>query len=78
MFQCVSNKVYFESHNLFLDVDECVEQSLCDPSATCTNTPGSYSCTCDEGYTGNGTTCSGKPNSLIYLPFSFILSFRIG
>ena len=46
-----------------VDIDECAEQSPCDPSATCTNTPGSYSCSCDEGYTGNGTTCSGKPNT---------------
>jgi hypothetical protein len=31
----------------------------CDPNATCTGTgPGTNSCTCNAGYTGNGTTCT--------------------
>ena len=41
------------------DVDECVLQSPCDSNATCTNTPGSYTCVCNEGYTGDGVTCTG-------------------
>ena len=43
------------------DVDECMEQSPCDPNATCTNTPGSYSCSCNEGYSGDERNCTGKP-----------------
>ena len=42
------------------DIDEC-ESSPCDVNATCTNTPGSYSCSCNDGYSGNGTTCNSKP-----------------
>ena len=43
------------------DINECVrEQSPCDPNAMCTNTPGAYTCSCDEGYTGDGMTCISK------------------
>ena len=44
-----------------LDIDECTEDlDDCDPNAMCTNTNGSYTCACNEGYSGNGTTCEGK------------------
>ena len=29
----------------------------CDVNATCSNTDGSFVCTCNDGYQGNGTTC---------------------
>ena len=32
----------------------------CDTQAICNNTAGSYTCTCQPGYTGNGITCSGE------------------
>lgn len=31
------------------DVDECTRSDTCGHGATCTNTEGSYSCTCPEG-----------------------------
>ena len=42
------------------DVDECVTQSPCHASASCTNTLGSYTCACNTGYTGDGLVCSGE------------------
>ena len=33
-----------------------VESTLCDKNADCTNSDGSYSCTCKDGFTGDGTT----------------------
>ena len=32
----------------------------CDDNAKCTNIPGSFTCTCNEGFSGEGITCTGK------------------
>ena len=46
---------------MLLDIDECSNGSHdCDVNANCTNTNGSHSCTCKEGYTGKGESCQGK------------------
>ncbi len=42
-----------------VDIDECErETALCSPVASCTNTAGSYTCTCDEGFIGDGFICT--------------------
>ena len=44
----------------YVDVDECAKNNGgCHTNADCTNTPGSFTCTCETGYTGNGLTCTG-------------------
>ena len=43
-----------------LDLDECVGVNRCHANAQCTNTDGSYTCSCLDGYTGNGKNCTGK------------------
>ena len=42
-----------------IDIDECsLDTHLCDPFSTCTNNFGSYDCICNDGFTGDGYTCS--------------------
>lgn len=46
-----------------LDQDECLLKfHSCHFNATCTNTIGSYTCTCNDGFLGNGTMCIGRVN----------------
>ena len=43
------------------DIDECtVNSHNCDAAASCTNTAGSFTCSCNAGYEGNGQTCTGE------------------
>ena len=41
------------------DIDEC-SSSPCSEVAQCDNTIGSYNCTCNSGYSGNGSYCEGQ------------------
>jgi EGF domain/RTX calcium-binding nonapeptide repeat (4 copies) len=41
-----------------VDIDECAEnRDNCDANATCSNTAGGFTCTCNTGFEGNGVTC---------------------
>ena len=43
------------------DIDECEDGTdSCGENADCTNTDGSYTCSCLSGYSGDGMTCDGK------------------
>ena len=42
------------------DDNECLTGTPCDGSATCADTLGSYTCTCNVGFTGDGVTCQSK------------------
>ena len=43
------------------DINECTTRiTICDANAACTNTLGSFTCTCNPGYTGDGVSCRGN------------------
>ena len=42
---------------LISDVDECLSNP-CDTVATCMNTNGSFVCTCDNHFSGDGFNCT--------------------
>ena len=46
---------------VFQDVNECEKPggNNCHQNATCTDTAGSYTCSCMLGYSGNGNVCDG-------------------
>lgn len=46
---------------LFSDENEC-KYRPCDVFAHCTNTLGSFACSCFPGYVGDGFHCQGIPN----------------
>jgi len=64
------------------DDDECLMGTHnCNANANCTNTIGSFNCTCNSGYSGNGVSCSGMFFVFSHLLFfflliDFILNFR--
>ena len=59
IFFFVSNNLMFFC--LFLDINECASDRLndCDENARCIDTIGSYNCTCNSGYEGDGFSCTG-------------------
>ena len=60
-FECQCKVGFFgpvsKSGKTCKDLDECVLGSPCHSDATCLNSPGSYNCVCNVGYTGDGVIC---------------------
>ncbi|GMR37973.1 hypothetical protein PMAYCL1PPCAC_08168, partial [Pristionchus mayeri] len=44
-----------------IDIDECLEPNICGGNAACTNTPGSYNCTCITGFKKVIGKCKADP-----------------
>lgn len=57
-------------YDIFSDIDECSPGSIsdqykdlahnCHVDAICSNTKGSFYCTCHKGYSGDGVICQGN------------------
>ena len=57
----ISTAVNLDESCVLPDVNECAANNGgCSQMAQCSNTPGSFSCLCKVGYTGNGFNCSGN------------------
>ena len=55
---CPDDKVIDGEGNC-VENNECVlETDNCDENATCTDTPDSFTCACNDYYTGDGTACT--------------------
>ena len=49
------------------DVDEC-ESNPCHPNAICQNTEGSFTCTCNNNFDGDGFECTQQCANGFQLP----------
>ena len=58
-----------------LEIKTCgTSRDDCSPYATCQDTgPATYTCTCNEGYTGDGKTCTGLFLLLLSLDLNLIV-----
>ena len=63
--------IHIYMYTLFADKNECGDSTHnCHADATCTNTAGSFTCACNEGFQGDGTNCTGEPVQDYFLPVS--------
>jgi alpha-tubulin suppressor-like RCC1 family protein len=56
---CACNQIFHIPDVTQGNVDECSNGlAMCSPDATCTDTPDSYTCACNQGFEGDGKTCT--------------------
>ena len=71
--RCRSIRTYYST--LFADTNEC-KYIPCHSKAMCTDTVGSFTCSCNLGYAGDGFICEGKTISMKFV-FIFLRSDRM-
>ena len=52
-----------------------MNMSKCHENANCTNNEGSYNCSCNPGYEGDGFNCTGKNISTLFFCTKWELFF---
>ena len=68
LFKMENSSFFSQNKLIFLipaNIDECAEGTdNCDVNAQCTDTSGSFTCTCNAGFEGNGVVgnCTSKKN----------------
>ena len=58
------------------DIDECLGQgggNNCSANAICTNINSSFTCTCKDGFGGDGVVCSGNPFTYYFVALQYII-----
>ncbi len=75
MILSLQNTFLYHSINTHIaDINECTSNTdNCNATADCTNTDGSFTCDCWDGYSGNGVSCTG----IFYYKYVFILILNI-
>jgi hypothetical protein len=53
-------RIIFTLQIFSLDINECGQRPCAAGRATCKNTIGSFTCSCNTGYFGNGRVCDSK------------------
>jgi hypothetical protein len=51
-------KILLKNH--YIDINECETTKPCHKDAICTDTIGSYTCKCKNGFEGDGINCKGR------------------
>ena len=61
------------------DIDKCSDASIneCHSKAVCTNTQGSYTCECLNGFSGNGRDCEGEVNFYVAISRTISSKYRL-
>ncbi|XP_026013630.1 fibrillin-2b isoform X1 [Astatotilapia calliptera] len=69
-FRCICPPGYEVQNDQCIDIDECVDLSLCQ-FGTCTNTPGSFQCSCQPGFvlSDNKRRCYDTRESFCFTKF---------
>lgn len=66
--------IYFVFDVILTDINECDDPNSNFCEGVCTNTPGSYTCHCKDGYIGdgliNGSGCAKKSSQFPIIKFS--------
>ena len=47
------------------DINECLNADACHADATCTNSHGSHSCACNDGYSDDGMNCADNDECVL-------------
>ena len=56
--QC--DNILITTPSVVVDIDECAQNNGgCNDHAGCSNTEGSFACSCNDGFAGDGFTCTG-------------------
>ena len=57
-FRC-TNTVLTRCLLILIDEDECCVGTFCHMNSSCSDTLGGFTCSCNDGFTWNGTDCAG-------------------